>query len=85
MASSTTVISCTDGSRVAPSRCTTASRHTLSSALVLASYGQLAWLLVPFSLAVALSRVVLGLHYPSDVIVGAFIGATTAAVSFNLL
>jgi len=31
------------------------------------------------------SRVVLGLHYPSDVLVGAAVGAATALVSFNLL
>ena len=45
------------------------------------------WALVvwPFTLLVAVSRVILGLHYPSDVIVGALIGALTAAVSFNLL
>jgi len=40
---------------------------------------------------VALSRMVLGLHYPSDVIVGATIGATVAssiillAPSFNIV
>jgi undecaprenyl-diphosphatase len=39
----------------------------------------------PFTVLLAVSRIVLGLHYPSDVIVGALIGALTAAVSFNLL
>jgi undecaprenyl-diphosphatase len=34
--------------------------------------------MVPFSILVALSRMVLGLHYPSDVIVGALIGAAVA-------
>ena len=34
--------------------------------------------LVPFALLVALSRVVLGLHYPSDVLVGAAVGVTLA-------
>ncbi|MGZ8211458.1 MAG: phosphatase PAP2 family protein [Burkholderiales bacterium] len=38
-------------------------------------------MLVPFALLVALSRVVLGLHYPSDVIAGACIGAAVAALS----
>ena len=42
----------------------------------------LAWLLVPFTSLIALSRVVLGVHYPSDVIVGAGIGTTLAALSF---
>ncbi|MCG8518288.1 MAG: phosphatase PAP2 family protein [Pseudomonadales bacterium] len=36
----------------------------------------LAWLLLPFTLSVAASRVILGLHYPSDVAAGALIGMT---------
>ncbi|WP_152206137.1 phosphatase PAP2 family protein [Marinobacter changyiensis] len=36
----------------------------------------MALVLLPFTLSVAASRVVLGLHYPSDVAVGAFIGAS---------
>lgn len=65
------------------------SGHTLHStafALILVSYYP-AWGIVvwPFTLLVAVSRIVLGLHYPSDVIVGAAVGALTAAVSFNLL
>ncbi|NHB58759.1 phosphatase PAP2 family protein [Acinetobacter shaoyimingii] len=32
-------------------------------------------LMLPFSICVAISRMVLGLHYPSDVIVGAIIGS----------
>ena len=38
-------------------------------------------LCAPFALLVALSRVVLGLHYPSDVLVGALIGATLGSLS----
>lgn len=34
------------------------------------------WLLVPFTVLVGLSRLVLGLHYLSDVLVGALIGGT---------
>jgi undecaprenyl-diphosphatase len=38
----------------------------------------LAVVLLPFSMLVAMSRVILGLHYPSDVIVGAILGYTIA-------
>ena len=65
------------------------SGHTLHStafALILVSYyPALNYVVWPFTLLVAVSRVVLGLHYPSDVLVGAAVGALTAAVSFNLL
>lgn len=37
-------------------------------------YPGLVWLLLPFTTLVALSRPVLGLHYPSDVAVGAVLG-----------
>lgn len=36
-------------------------------------------LMLPFTILIALSRMVLGLHYPSDVIVGAIIGASVAS------
>ena len=39
-------------------------------------YPPLVSLLLPFALLVALSRVVLGLHYPSDVLAGALLGAS---------
>ncbi len=45
-------------------------------------YPMLAWLLVPFTLAVAASRLVLGLHYPTDVLAGALLGMLVAAASF---
>ncbi len=61
------------------------SGHTLHavafSVLACAHFPDLAWLLVPFTALVALSRVVLGLHYPSDVLAGALIGATLATAS----
>ena len=41
----------------------------------------LAVLLLPFTLAVAASRVVLGLHYPSDVLAGALIGGILGLVA----
>ena len=60
--------------------------HSVAFSLILTVYypvfGFFVW---PFTILIAVSRIVLGLHYPSDVIVGAVIGAVTAAVSFNLL
>jgi len=65
------------------------SGHTLHavifSMIALHYYPQLALILLPFTLLVALSRVVLGLHYPSDVLAGALIGATLAALSIWLV
>jgi undecaprenyl-diphosphatase len=40
---------------------------------------------LPFATLVALSRVILGLHYPSDVLVGAAIGAVLASASVSLM
>jgi undecaprenyl-diphosphatase len=59
--------------------------HAVAFTLVaLAYYPALAWLLWPFTLLVALSRVVLGLHYPSDVLVGAVLGAALALLSSQI-
>ncbi len=58
------------------------SGHTLHavafSIVAIAFYPVLAWLLAPFTVLVAASRVVLGLHYPSDVAAGAALGALIA-------
>ena len=65
------------------------SGHTLHAVLftVLAvtQVPVLAAVLVPFALLVAMSRVVLGLHYPSDVLVGAVLGGSLAVASNALL
>ncbi|GIX21921.1 MAG: phosphatase PAP2 family protein [Gammaproteobacteria bacterium] len=50
--------------------------HAVSFTLILvAAEPALAPLLVPLTLSIAASRLVLGLHYPSDVLLGALIGA----------
>lgn len=60
--------------------------HAVSFTLVaLAHYPLLAWLLVPFTTSVALSRVVLGLHYPSDVLAATAIGSALAALSLWMI
>lgn len=65
------------------------SGHTLHatafSVVAVAHYPVLAWLLAPFALAVAASRVVLGLHYPSDVLAAIAIGGLLAAASLWLV
>jgi undecaprenyl-diphosphatase len=45
----------------------------------------LAILLVPLAVLISASRVVLGLHYPTDVIVGAALGIALAQLSLNLV
>jgi undecaprenyl-diphosphatase len=59
--------------------------HAVAFTLVtLAHYPMLAWLLVPFALSVAASRVVLGVHYPSDVLAASAIGTGLATASLQL-
>ncbi|CDG76792.1 MULTISPECIES: phosphatase PAP2 family protein [Acinetobacter calcoaceticus/baumannii complex] len=60
------------------------SGHTLHAVMVTIVLGYIQPVLLaamlPFMVLVALSRMVLGLHYPSDVIVGALIGAAVASL-----
>ena len=49
-----------------------------------AHFPELAWLLVPLAGLIAGSRLVLGLHYPSDVLAGAAIGAALAQLGLAL-
>lgn len=68
------------------------SGHTLHavtfSFVAIAWFPWLAWILVPFAICIALSRVLLGLHYPSDVLAAIAIGAvlgTLSLVTGNLI
>jgi len=59
--------------------------HAVAFTLVaLLHWPWLAPVLVPFTLLTAASRVALGLHYPSDVLAGACLGAGIAAASLAL-
>jgi len=47
-------------------------------------FPELAWVLIPLAALIAGSRVVLGLHYPTDVLAGAAIGASLAELGLSL-
>lgn len=65
------------------------SGHTLQAILFLvmlnAYFPPVAAIMLPFCLSVAASRVILGLHYPSDVLAGALIGWLVATASLTLI
>ena len=65
------------------------SGHTMHAvgftAVLLSHYPEIGIIVTPFALLIASSRLVLGLHYPSDVIVGALIGGSVAWGSLLLL
>lgn len=59
--------------------------HAVAFSIVAVSYfPALLWLVAPFAALVALSRPILGLHYPSDVLAGAALGAIIAVFSMQL-
>jgi undecaprenyl-diphosphatase len=64
------------------------SGHTLHavgfSIVACAYYPALAWLLLPFTVSVAISRVVLGMHYPSDVAAATGIGSVLGLLTLCL-
>ena len=64
------------------------SGHTMHAAafsiVAVSYYPALLWLVAPFAVLVALSRPVLGLHYPSDVLAGAVLGAAIALASLAI-
>jgi undecaprenyl-diphosphatase len=49
-----------------------------------AHFPELMWVLVPLAGLIAASRVVLGLHYPSDVLAGGALGAALATAALAL-
>jgi undecaprenyl-diphosphatase len=64
------------------------SGHTLHAVcfavVAIQAFPVLAWVLVPLAVLIALSRMVLGLHYPSDVLAGALLGEGIAQAALLL-
>ena len=59
--------------------------HAVAFSIILLSYlPQWFWVVVPFSILIALSRPILGLHYASDVVAGAALGGGIAGISLLL-
>jgi undecaprenyl-diphosphatase len=58
--------------------------HAVAFSIILDAYfPHLAWVMWPTVVLIAASRVILGLHFVSDVLVGVAIGVVTATASFN--
>jgi undecaprenyl-diphosphatase len=74
---------------VAPNRFSFPSGHSsrafLLASVLLIAYGAPALAMYGWAAGVALSRVILGVHYPGDILAGAVVGSATAAFSASLL
>ena len=56
-------------------------QHAVAFTLVILEHHPGAvWVLAPFTVLVAMSRVILGVHYPSDVAAGATLGSLLGAL-----
>lgn len=59
--------------------------HAVAFAMLATAHAPaLGWVVWPFTALVAASRLILGLHYPSDVVVGGALGASLAGVAVAL-
>ena len=65
------------------------SGHTLHAValtlVIIAHFPTFTTLLLPLTLLIAVSRIILGLHYPTDVALGAVIGAVLATAVPSML
>lgn len=60
--------------------------HAVSFSTMMIAFDPLfGWIVLPFTILVALSRVILGLHYPTDVLAGGAIGFAISLTSLNLV
>ena len=65
------------------------SGHTSAAFLLVAVFAlqewAVFWMALPWAVVVGISRVVLGVHYPSDIVAGAALGASVAYVGSSLI